>query len=409
MRANKYIILLGDGMPDEGERTPLMVAETPNLDALARDGLTGSVMTTPPQFEPGSDVTNMGILGYDPALYYTGRAPLEAGAMKIDMAPGDVAFRMNFVTTRPDSSGAEIMDDFSAGHIDSDSAGALIASLNDSIADDQIRFHAGVGYRHLMIWRDGADDIKMVAPHDISGAPIAPNAPRGAGSEKLIELTRQARDLLADHPANRKRVETGEKPANSIWFWGSGRAPELPSFKSQTGLEGAMISAVDLMRGIAIRAGMKTISVDNATGWIDTNYEGKTKAALDALEELDFVFLHLEAPDEAGHVGSFELKVEAIENFDRRIVGPIKAELEARLGRGGAPFRILALSDHPTPVALRRHTTKAVPFALYPRKTLSQKGSERFDERIVSSAPLKFSTAVALNRYFLDAPDRSKN
>jgi 2,3-bisphosphoglycerate-independent phosphoglycerate mutase len=395
MRAAKYVILLGDGMPDGDAPTPLMTAATPYLDALAREGTVGSVKTTPDGFEPGSDVTNMGIIGYAPEEYYTGRSPLEAGAMGVAMGPDDVAFRLNLVTLTVDAKGV-VMDDFSAGHIETDDAHEIIATLNERMSGDGVSFHPGVQYRHLMLWRNGIDRMKTTPPHDISDRNIKEYLPNGEGADRLRMLMNESQMVLKDHPVNKRRVAAGKKPATSVWLWGQGKKPSMPKLADRNGIDGAMITAVDLMRGIATFAGMKVIDVPGATGWIDTNYEGKAAACLEALKEVDFVYLHVESPDEAGHAGSYEKKVRAIEDFDKKIVGAVLDGVKA----AGYDVRVMVLSDHPTPVALKTHTLSRVPFVIWP--PLDTGSAEAFDERIVDEAALVFDSAVALNRYFIE-------
>jgi len=397
MSSMKYVILLGDGMPDwpsaeHDNKTPLMMAHTPNLNNLARQGTVGSVMTTPNGFEPGSDVTNMSIMGYDPVEYYTGRAPLEAAAMGVKLGPNDVAFRTNLVSLRLDSAGI-IMDDFSAGHIETDDAREIIADLQKELGSDLFSFHPGVSYRHLMVWKNGVSDFKLTPPHDISDKPITGHLPSGLGSDKLLELMNHSQMFLKNHKVNARRKAAGKKEANSVWFWGQGKAPSMPTMMQREGLSGAMISAVDLMRGIGAYAGLEIIKVPGATGWIDTNYEGKAQACLDALKHVDFVFVHVESPDEAGHAGSWDYKVQAISDFDKKIVGPIVEGLRAM-----GDFRVMALSDHPTPVAHKTHTLEKVVFAVYP--AIDKIHVEEFDERIRESSPLKFESGVELWKYF---------
>jgi 2,3-bisphosphoglycerate-independent phosphoglycerate mutase len=379
----KRIILLGDGMPDEpiealGGRTPLMAAKTPNLDRMAREGTIGYAKTTPDGYSPGSDVTNMGILGYDPKKYYTGRAPLEAAAMGIKLGPKDVAYRCNLVTLAPSPEGV-FMEDFSAGHIDSDSAAKLIHALSEYFGkESEFQFYPGVSYRHLMIWKNGAEDIKCTPPHDITGKNIKEHLPQGGKADILKTLIGEAQMLLKQTAVNKERKSKKLPEANSIWLWGQGKAPSLPLLKDYRGLTGAMISAVDLMKGIGVLAGMDVINVPGATGYIDTNYEGKKQAAIDALREKDLVYIHLEAPDESSHSGSLENKLKSIEDFDAKIVGPLLDEIK-RLGG-----RAVALSDHPCPLSKQTHTRGPVPFAMWP--ALAEGGcADTFDENIIEN------------------------
>ncbi len=399
MRAEKYVILLGDGMPDRpipqmDNKTPLMLANTPNLDTMAREGSAGSVSTTPEGFEPGSDVTNMGILGYDPSFYYTGRSPLEATAMGVDLGPDDVAFRCNLVTLKP-AGGGVIMHDFSAGHLETDDAKELIEGLNDAIGDESITFYPGVSYRHLMVWRGGRTEMKLTPPHDISDQDIRGYLPSGDGSDFIRKVMNDSQMFLSKHRVNIRRKAAGKKEANSVWLWGHGKKPILPPLMEKRKLSGAMITAVDLMRGIAINADMKVIDVEGATGWIDTNYDGKAQACLEALKEVDLVYLHVESPDEAGHAGGLDDKIKAITDFDKKVVGPI-----LKLAMEGTDVRIIALSDHATPLELKTHTTNPVPFAIFPPLDASPSGA--FDESIVETSQLRFDNAVDLFDYFIE-------
>lgn len=373
----------------------MMLAETPNLNMMAQKGTAGAVMTTPEGYEPGSDVTNMGILGYDPTQYYTGRAPLEAAAMGINLGPNDVAFRCNLVTLAT-SSGGVVMDDFSAGHIATEEARELINALNDDMSDDTVSFYPGVSYRHLLVWRNGQSEMKLTPPHNISDQDIRGYMPSGPGAEFLTELMSESQIFLKHHEINQRRALEGKKEANSIWLWGQGKAPYMPSMRDRKGINGAMISAVDLMRGIGVCAGMKIIRVPGATGWIDTNYEGKVEACLKALEDVDFVFVHVEAPDEAGHVGSIDHKIQAISDFDKKVVGPV---LEGMKKFGD--YRVMALSDHPTPVELKTHVVEPVPFAIYPPVDEGS-GAPTFDESIVKDPPVMFTRATSLWEYFIE-------
>ncbi len=365
----KYIVLLGDGMADRplkelGGKTPLQAAEIPNLDCLAAGGEMGRVQTVPDSFTPGSDVANLSVLGYDPVKYFTGRAPLEAASMGVELGPEDVAFRCNLVTLQD-----EKMIDFSAGHISTEEARGLIRAVDAELSDEEVSFYPGVSYRHLMVWRGGKDGASCTPPHDISGQPVKEYLPQGAGSERLNDLMLRSRGVLVDHPVNQNRVLHGDAPATSIWLWGQGKRPSMPTFQEKYGLTGGMISAVDLMKGIAIYAGLKAVDVPGATGYFDTNFQGKALAALDLLKEDDFVYLHVEAADEAGHIGDLREKIRAIENFDRRVVGELLQGV-AKLG----DFRMLLLPDHPTPIGIRTHSSDPVPFVLYDSRNVQETG-----------------------------------
>ncbi len=360
----KYVILQGDGMADYpieslGGRTPLEAAATPYMDWLASHGVFGLAHTIPDGFPPGSDVGNMSILGYDPALYHTGRSPLEAASMGVALGPEDIAFRCNLVTLRGAADGA-VMEDFTAGHISSEEAAEIVRDLNVHLGGAAIEFHSGVSYRHLMVWRGGEDGMATTPPHDITDQRVAAYLPQGKGSERLQRLMDSSRTLLARHPINKKREEKGQRRATSIWLWGQGRAPTLPSLRERFGINGGVISAVDIINGLGVYAGLERIPVPGITGFFDTNYKGKGECGLRALREKDLVFIHVEAPDEAGHMGNLEMKIKSIEEFDEKVVGTL---LDG-MGRWPA-WKILLLPDHPTPIALKTHVPDPVPFALF--------------------------------------------
>ena len=368
----KLVVLLGDGMADLplealGGRTPLQAAEKTNMDRLAKKGRSGLARTVPDGFAPGSDVANLSVLGYDPAECYTGRAPLEAAAMNVHLGPDDIAFRCNFVTIEDG-----LMKDYSAGHISSPEGQELIEALAPLIPGR--RLYPGVSYRNLLVLQAGAK-AECTPPHDISGRPVAEHLPRGQDSQLLVSLMEAARPVLERHPVNRRRKAAGKRPANAIWLWGQGPAPAMPSFAEKYGLSGAMISAVDLLKGIGRYAGMEVIDVPGATGNIDTNYQGKVDAALQALQSRDFVYLHIEAPDEAGHEGEIDLKVRAIELFDEKVVGPVVQGLE----KSGEAWRVLLMPDHATPIAIKTHSSDPVPFTIA-GSGIQPDGVESFDE-----------------------------
>ena len=357
----KYIILLGDGMADyplqelDG-KTPLEYAHTPYMDRVAKEGTLGMIDTIPAGFSPGSDVAIMSLLGYDPIECYTGRGPLEAANMGVQLGVDDVAFRCNLVTLRGDAE--YIMEDFTSGHITTEEAKIIINDINNELGSTNFQFYPGVSYRHLFVWRDGKVLLETTPPHDITGNAVKDYLPRGEGKEEIRGLMERSQVFLRDHPVNRLRLAEGKKPANSIWLWGQGRAPKFAKLTDKYGLNGGMISAVDLLNGIGIYAGLKVIRVDGATGYVDTNYIGKARKALDTLRDTDFVFVHVEAPDEMGHEGNVAGKIRAIEDFDEKIVGAILNEIY-----GLSPFRLLVLSDHPTPISLRTHSSDPSPFA----------------------------------------------
>ncbi len=369
----KLMVILGDGMADlpieelQG-KSPLQAAEKPNMDRLARLGRSGLALTVPDGFPPGSDVANLSVAGYDPRLFYTGRAPLEAASMGVHLDPGDIAFRCNLVTIEDG-----IMMDYSAGHISTAEAGELIEALKPLMPEE--RLYAGVSYRHLLILQEGAEAV-CTPPHDISDQPVADHLPRGEGAEMLLGLMEAAKPVLARQEVNRRRIAENKRPANAIWLWGQGPAPSMPSFMDMHALSGAMISAVDLLRGIAVYAGMEVIDVPGATGTIETNYSGKVEGAIDALSRHDLVYLHIEAPDEAGHAGDLEGKIRAIELLDQRVVGPAVEELD----KSGWDWRILLLPDHATPITLKTHSREPVPFVIA-GKGIETDGVEGFDEQ----------------------------
>ncbi len=367
---NKYIVLLGDGMADLpieelGGKTPLEYAKTDNMDFIAQNGQIGMVATIPEGFEPGSDVANMNILGYAPSKYYTGRAPLEAVNMGIDLKEDQIAFRMNFVCLSEGiDSDKAVMEDFSAGHISTEESAGLVASLQSEIGSDKLFFREGVGYRNILLWSGDTKSIKETKcspPHDISQKEIKNHLPSGSFAREIIKLTKKAEKVLKEHPINTKRLKEGKKPANSIWLWGQGGIPSMPPFYDMFGLRGRIISAVDLINGLGRAIGLEPVHVEGATGYIDTNYLGKANAALEVLRSQDFVFVHVEAPDEAGHNGSVKDKVRAIEDFDSMVVGTV---LKAQ--KNDPSIRIMVLCDHATPVSLRTHTDAPVPFLIYP-------------------------------------------
>jgi len=351
MRERKFVVILGDGMADEplgelGGKTPLEFAETPNMDRIAREGRCGMLRTIPPGCEAGSDIANLSILGYDPRTCYTGRGPLEAASMGIDLAESEMAYRCNLVTIRDG-----IMADFSAGHISSAEGAALLADLQQAVP--QVHIYPGVSYRNVLVLPD-AGGSETCPPHDIVGRDIGRYLPKGNDAGVLRSCIEASGRVFDCHPVNIARISRGLAPATHIWPWSGGRAPALTPFSEKWGLSGGVISAVDLLRGIARCARMEVIDVPGATGYLDTDYHAKARYALDALGHLDFVYIHVEAPDEAGHLGSVDEKVRAIENLDA-MIGTI---LE------GSPARIAVLPDHPTPLRIRTHTSEPVPFAI---------------------------------------------
>ena len=378
----KYVVIVGDGMadhpvPELDGRTPLDVAKHPHMDKLARQGCFGLARTVPEGMTPGSDTANLSVFGYDPRRYYSGRSPLEAASIGIQLGVRDVAYRCNFVTlSDADSLDDAVMRDYSAGEIRSEEAKQLVDALNAELSDDHARLHAGVSYRQCFVLSPGETGAQLSQPHDLSGKSVRGQLPEGANAALLRRWMGRARAILSGHPVNRERALRGENPANAIWFWGEGRRPMLPNFYEKTGLTGAVISAVDLVQGIGLCAGMRVIPVEGATGTYRTNYAGKANAARDALKGgCDYVYLHLEGPDECGHQHQVQQKIYAIEQIDKQVLGPLLEYLEA----GDEAYCLLLMPDHPTPLTLMTHTAEPVPFVLY-RKGDRQNRDCRYTE-----------------------------
>ena len=409
----KYVVIVGDGMADYGVdslggKTPLMVARTPHMDWMARHGEIGLVRTVPKGFNPGSEIANLSIFGYDPLRVYTGRGPLEAASFGIKLQPDDIAFRCNLVTLKFEKS-ETIMEDFSAGHITNEEAKQIILDLDRALGTKKICFYPGVSYRHLMILKNGAsqfsslEKLELTPPHDITGREIAPFLPRAegpaeGGAEQILSLMNASQRLLTDHPVNFSRQSKGLRPANSIWLWGQGRSPEMSTLKERFGIEGYVISAVHLLKGIGILAGLEVLEVPGATGYFDTNYDGKAQYALKGLKEKDFVYIHVEAPDEAGHMGDVRVKIETIETFDEKIVGAILKEM-----KGFEKYRVLVLPDHPTPLSIRTHTADPVPYVIYSNEHESRHGHvEGFDEVSARQSQIFIENGFELIEKFLN-------
>lgn len=378
----KYLILVGDGMGDHpvaelGNRTPLEVAATPMIDELCQKGEFFLNHTVPEGYPPGSDVANLSLLGYAPELYYTGRAPLEAASMGIRLADDETAFRCNLVTLDHGSDDKVTMVDFAAGHISTEEGHELIAALNAICADDTFRFHAGISYRNLLVVRGKYPEFATVPPHDWIEQEVTEHWQRYLTDSKWQTLLAKSSAILADHPVNTRRISEGKNPANAIWLWGEGRMPSAPTLCKRFSINGSMISAVDLLKGLGVIAGLTVHHIPGATGYIDTNYEGKARAAIDALKTEDFVFVHLEAPDEAGHQGLPGDKIRAIEDFDARIVRPIVEALKV----ADHDFRVVVTMDHFTPLALRTHTSEPVPTLLYDSRENQPGSGHNFSER----------------------------
>ena len=369
----KYVVVLGDGMADRpiaelGDQTPLAYAETPTMDQLAAVSEIGMVHTIPDGMKPGSDTANLSVLGYNPRIYYSGRSPLEALSIGVDMKDTDIALRCNLVTLSEEEENYEdrTIIDHSSGEISTADAAVLLDAVREGLENETYKFYVGTSYRHLLIW-DRGEVVELTQPHDVLGQTIGQYLPEDA---VLREMMKKSYDILVNHPINVERKKKGLNPANSCWFWGAGTKPALSSFEEKTHLKGAMISAVDLLKGIAVGASMKVVEVEGANGGLNTNYEGKAQAAIDVLtkEGYDFAYIHVEAPDEMGHQGSVERKVKAIEYLDSRVIKPVKEGLEA----AGEDFRMLVLPDHPTPICMRTHSSDSVPYLLYDSTDLQQ-------------------------------------
>lgn len=373
-----------------GGKTPLEISRIPNMDSIAKGGQVGMARMIPSGLAPGSDIAILSIFGYDPSIYYTGRGPLEAANMGLKLDEDEIAFRCNLVTAEKD-----ILVDYSAGHISSEEAKVLISFLNERLGSELIRFYPGVSYRHLMVARRLAPNAKCVPPHDITGGSMSRNMPRGEGKDLLIKLMNDSRTLLEGHEINRVRIDLGENPANMIWLWGQGAAPKMPKFSEKFGVKGSVISAVDLIKGIGKTINLRAIEVPGATGYYDTDYSAKARYALKSLKDRDFVFIHVEAPDEAGHTGDLRAKISAIENFDRQIVGEILANFKQRKA-----FKILVLPDHPTPISVRTHTDDPVCFAIY-GKDVKPDGITDFNEVSAKDSQLRFDKGHELMGYFI--------
>ena len=392
----KYVIVLGDGMADEpipelGGLTPLEYAKTPALDAMAPVSEIGLACTIPEGMSPGSDTANLSVLGYDPRQYYTGRSPLEALSIGVDMKPDDVALRTNLITVSDGNEPYEekVIIDHSSGEISTEDAAVLLDAVRKELEDDTYHFYVGTSYRHLLIWEKGSV-VPLTPPHDVRGQKTGAYLP---ADEKLLEMQKRSYEILSCHPINLERKRQGLNQANSCWFWGAGTRPALVSFEEKNGKKGAMISAVDLLKGIAAGAGMTNIQVEGANGQLHTNYEGKARAAADALlkDGFDFVYVHVEAPDEMGHQGSWERKVQSIEYLDQRLIKHLKEALDA----SGEPYRMMVLPDHPTPIRVRTHTSDPVPFLLYD-STKTQNGQDVYSEKAARESGLTVSRGCEL-------------
>lgn len=397
----KYAIIIPDGCADKpiealGGKTPLQVANIPHMNAIARDGVLAQTDNVPAHFPAGSEVANMTLFGYDPNQYFTGRAPIEAAAQGIQLGPYDWAVRCNLVTVVD-----QVMMDFTADHISTAESAELLKSLSELVSNPNLQFVPGVSYRNLMIYRGNAalpspfaTDTRTTAPHDLTDLSVSDDYPRGRGSDMLVEIMQKSAVLFTDHPVNQKRITAGKRPATNVWLWGLGGSPQLPSFQSRFGLQGAMITAVDLLRGLAALIGWDRIEVQGATGYLDTNYAGKGQAAVEALDKYDVVCVHVEATDEASHEGRHDEKIKALEMIDQHVVAPIRAKLES-LGE----YRLMVLPDHPTPCTTKKHSHGMVPLAVC-GKGLGGFG-DSYNEVAAACSPVKFGNGWEMIEQFI--------
>jgi len=400
----KYLVMLCDGMADEpnealGNSTPMEKANKPCMDSLAAKAEVGIVKTVAEGLKPGSDVANLSVLGYEPAVYYSGRSPLEAASIGIDLKDTDVTLRCNLVTLSSDEDYEnKTILDYCADDISSEEAKVLIEYIQEKLGNDVFRFYPGVSYRHCLVWSNGNPHPGVLTPpHDITGKVITDYIPKGEAVDELYDLMKKSYDLLKDHPVNQARIARGKRPANSIWLWGEGTKPLLDNFSEKFGIKGSMISAVDLLKGIAICAGMNSVDVDGATGYLDTNFDGKCKAAIEEFKNgADLVYIHVEAPDECGHRGEIENKVKAIEMIDEHILGPVVEFL-----KGYDDFAVLVCPDHPTPLSIRTHTSTPVPYLIYDSKNEINSGVKVFCEKEARETGNYIEKGFTMMNYFL--------
>lgn len=401
----KYVVVLCDGMADYpvpalGGKTPMMCAKKPNIDALANKGEVGLVRTVAKGLKPGSDVANMSVLGFDPKLYYTGRSPLEAASIGVQLKDTDVTLRTNLVTlSDADNYEDKTMVDYCAGDISTAEAAEIMQDVERHFGNDRFTFYSGVSYRHCLVWANGTTDLgDMTPPHDISGRVVGEYLSKAENAKELIAMMKESYDFLMEHPVNKKRIAEGKRPANSIWLWGEGKKPMLPSFYDTFGKKGAIISAVDLLKGIAKCADMEAPEVDGATGYIDTNFEGKAEAAVEALKSgCDFAYIHLEAPDECGHRNEPENKVKAIEMIDSRVL-PIVLD---GLSKIGEDYKIMILPDHPTPIVTQTHASDPVPYVIY-HKNNEKQGVSTVNEETAKATGVFLENGPDIMKKFLE-------
>lgn len=400
----KYLVMLCDGMADEpnealGNSTPMEKANKPCMNSLAAKAEVGIVKTVAEGLKPGSDVANLSVLGYEPAVYYSGRSPLEAASIGIDLKDTDVTLRCNLVTLSDDEDYEnKTILDYCADDISSEEAKILIEYIQEKLGNDVFRFYPGVSYRHCLVWSNGNPHPGVLTPpHDITGKVITDYIPKGEAVDELYDLMKKSYDLLKDHPVNQARIARGKRPANSIWLWGEGTKPLLDNFSEKFGIKGSMISAVDLLKGIAICAGMNSVDVDGTTGYLDTNFDGKCKAAIEEFKNgADLVYVHVEAPDECGHRGEIENKVKAIEMIDEHILGPVVEFL-----KGYDDFAVLVCPDHPTPLSIRTHTSTPVPYLIYDSKNEINSGVKVFCEKEARETGNYIEKGFTMMNYFL--------
>ncbi|MBR3791240.1 MAG: cofactor-independent phosphoglycerate mutase [Clostridia bacterium] len=401
----KYIVVLGDGMADYAVnefdgKTILDVANKPNMDYMASNGELGMVKTVADGMKPGSDVANLSVMGYDTAKCYSGRSPLEAASIGVTLKDTDVTFRTNLVTLSDEENYEDkTMVDYSAGEITTEEARELMKAINDELHDDIVTFYAGVSYRHLLVWDKGSTNVKLTPPHDISDKKITGHLPCGDGADKLLEMMKKSVEILKDHPVNKKRIVEGKRPATSIWPWGEGTKPQLEKFSDKFGKSAGVISAVDLIKGIAILADMKSVDVDGANGNFDTNYKGKADACFDLLtkENKDFVYLHLEGPDECGHRGEADNKKYAVEMIDEKVIGYLRNRLE----KEGIDYKMLVLPDHPTPISLKTHVSDPVPYIIY-NSVKETKNDRIYCEKTAKETGIYIDKGYELMSHFLN-------
>ncbi|MBE7015205.1 MAG: cofactor-independent phosphoglycerate mutase [Ruminococcaceae bacterium] len=401
----KYIVILGDGMADYAVeefdgKTVLDVAKKPNIDYVCENGELGLVKTVQDGMKPGSDVANLSVMGYDTRVCYSGRSPLEAASIGVKLKNSDITFRANLVTLSDEENYADkTMLDYSAGEISTEEAAQLIEAVEKELHTDLIHFYSGVSYRHLLVWDGGSKNVNLTPPHDISDKKITDYLPKGDNAEKLLELMEKSEKILKDHPVNKDRIARGKNPATSIWLWGEGSKPQLELFKDKFGLSASVISAVDLIKGIAVCADMKSIDVEGATGNWDTNFDGKAKAALDTLlkDGADLVYVHMEAPDECGHQGNAQKKKLSVELIDEKVVGFLKRELDA----AGVSYKMLILPDHPTPISLKTHVSDPVPYIIYSSENNSGSGFT-YNEKNAEKTGIYIEKGYELMSRFID-------